>query len=369
MATTKTAQKSQNKPAPNAPQPPDNPETPDELQDYDPPMAKPVEEGEEFGSLVSEIKDQSGENYKIASNAPKKNVRVMTDGQIQRRKRAIQIGLSEKILPPYTPGVLATYQIINTKRIDPATNQEPDPKDVTMPGTYMLFDKWEPDPLRKKKMMRNLGRPEMSRDKDGNEIIVDTIKEIEFVAGILRVPVSENYRLFVFMELHPLNKSNRNRSNNNAAYFERTDLKYNKSPQYLAAEMDLAREAEAIVMKVKDKNEIIGMAVSAQVYKPDLDLISLKTELRRFALKDPKAVFRMVTDSKPGIKLDMLDAIHQGFIFNDVQTNTFYLADTNEKICTYLIDSDPIEELVNFIVKKENAPMRENILEQVHYWD
>lgn len=291
------------------------------------------------------------------------------DGRLERKKRAVEIGLSELILPPWTRGITAKYKILSSERIDPATGKTPEPKDVEMPGTYMLYDKFEKDPLKKNKLMRNLGRPNITRDGTGKEVFQDTIETVQFVAGVKTVNIDKDYRQYVFMELHPLNKSNRHRSTDNSVYFERVDLKYNKSSAYLAAEMDLGREAEEMVMAIKDKNEIIGMAVSAMVYQPGLDPGALKVSLRQFAREKPKEYFKLSTNNKPGVRLSMLDALQWGFISHETDKRRFVFCETDQPFFTYSVNENPIDALVEAIVKPEYANYLKAIMELVDFWE
>lgn len=314
-----------------------------------------------------DTKPEEGKDVTIEK--PKVKV-VSVDGRAERKKRAVDIGLSDLILPPWTRGVTAVYKILSSTRIDPATKQEAEVKDVLMPGSYMLYDKFEPDPLKKNKLMRNLGRPSISRDKTtGKEVIDEQIVDIEFIAGVVKVDIDKDFRKYVFMELHPLNRTNRHRSNDNAPYFERTDLKYNKSDMYLANEMDLGRDAEELVMKMKDKNEIIGMAVSAGVYQNGLDPGALKVALRQFARNSPKAFYKLTSNAAPGIRLSLLDALNWGIIAHDTDARKFILVENMQTIFTYAINEDPVDSLVDNMMKKENAQVINNIVAMVDYWE
>lgn len=337
--------------------------------DPDAPLAKPlveVEEELEQKKIQEAKKSQTAKAPRPADD--RKKVPVYIDGREQRRKRAVDIGLSEKILPPWTKGVTAVYRLLSSTRIDPATKKPPEDKDVSLPGSYMLFDKWESDPLKKKKLMRNLGRPKIENDKEGNQKVVDQIENIDFSAGTKRVDVSRDYRLYIFMELHPLNMSNPNRDQNNPGLFERVDVKNLKSPASAAAELDLAFEAEGEVMKMKNQQELIGFAVSAGVFSPGMSAGEAKNELRAFARRDPRKFFRLIGDTTVAIKLNVLTAMTFGILDYKQDQRSFFFVETEEKIFTHLVNEEAYDAITVFLGKPENKGINDELIRLVDYW-
>ena len=302
--------------------------------------------------------------------AGKKALTVVTpQGQTLRRKRAIDMDLSELILPPYTKGVVAVYRLLSSNMIDPSTGEKPPPRDLFMEGSYVLYDKYEPDPGKKSKLRRNLSRARREKDKEGNERIVQNVEEVVFIQDECQVDVDRDYPKYCHMELCPLNKSNKHRDKNIECVFERVDIVQHKSSASIAAELDFAKDAEDTVLAMKDKNEIIGTAVSAGVYQPGLDPGAIKNALRMWARQNPLKFFKMNNNLKPAIKLNILDALKLGILAHDMDRRSFILSETSETIFTYLIGKDPIDEFTNALSKPENQKAYESFINLIDYWD
>jgi hypothetical protein len=300
------------------------------------------------------------------------NVIIREENSKSRRyKRAVALGLSELILPPITRNRIAVYQYTGGKPdnyIDPSTKQKPEPKDASLPGTYILYDKFEPDLVKKNKLMRNLGRPQIEKDERGKDKIVDTIVDLEFVAGFLRIDCIKEYRKYVFTELHPLNGSNRHRENGNEVKFKRVDIKNNKDDAFLIAERELAYDAEGVIRKMVKKDEIVTIAVAMGVYQEGLDVSSLRDSTIIAARKNPKRFFSLRKDVRPAIRLNVIDGLGLGLIEYTPDFKTFIDAEDGKKIHTHLTQDDPIDSIVNFFAT-EGAHHYEKLKATIEYWE
>jgi hypothetical protein len=294
------------------------------------------------------------------------------DGYSPRKRRAVSLGLSEKILPPFTKGVIARYSMLQSEDLrDPATGQAPDPQDAEFGGTYTLIDKYEADPLRRAKLMKNLGREEMVVDADGKEKRTHTINPIQFVAGIKTVNVETNYREYVFMELHPLNASNRMRPNDVTPQFRRIDLKNNKTEAFKEAARDLAIDAEVYVMKQVTKQElIIGYATAFGLPTFDRKISDIKMDLRKAAYANPIKFFSMAKDASHGIKMNIHDGISTGLIEYQTDKHRYVFCENNEIFHQVGIQEDPIESITKAIQKEESKmAMYDDLVNMLNYWE
>lgn len=291
------------------------------------------------------------------------------EGYTSRKKRAVDLKLSEKVLPPLTRGRTAVYAWIEKRGVDPLTGEAPEPKDPWLPGTYMFYDKYESDPIRKNKLQRNLGRPQMGRDKDGNEVIQDTIEPIEFTAGMCRIVPEQNFRKYVFMELHPLNASNPFRPKGMTPMFERIDIKSNKSEAYRAAESQLAFEAEKSVVDISDRDMIIGYAVSTgDILTAGRLTETIKTDLRLWARNNPRKFFAMNNNVEVPVRLNLIDAVGLGLIEYQPDKRRYIDPESDKEIFVTTIGKDPVEDFVSAMVKPENREVYNYILELLNYW-
>lgn len=335
---------------------------------------------EELAKRLAIVEAQKNKLEKeLSDRRPKIDV-FSADGFKERRKRAVSLNISEQMLPPLTRNVTAKYRLIASERIDPATGKPPQPTDLDMPGTYMLYDPFEPDLIKKQKLIRNLGRPNITRDAvSKKEVIEDTIETVQFVAGLKEVNIASQYNLYVFLELHPLNGSNKFRPRGkDDPMFERIDIKTNRSDMTLSAEMDLALEAEKwVVEKIKDTNEIIGMAVTAKVFQQGFGVGECKTALRAWARTHPSELFKMTKNIIPSIQLDIMSAIDLGMIEHSHDTRTFKLLETGQDLFVYAPGENPIEALVIDLYKEsssanedEKSKTRLNVIQHLlNYWE
>jgi hypothetical protein len=296
---------------------------------------------------------------------------VREDGSNQRRRRAVGLGLSDLILPPFTKATVARYRMINRGRIDPSTGKEPVANDALFPGTYTFYDKFESDPVRRNKLMKNLGREEVIfNNETQKEERRYTINDIEFVNGVKEVNVEKNYREYVFMELHPLNGSNKYRTTDSAPEFERVDLKTNISPALQAALLDLAMDAEIAVRdEIKDQQLIIGYAVQFGITVDGRQPGEIKQDLRIAARNDPRKFFASFKDIGPAIKLNIHDGLGKGIITYEASKKRFEFTETGQVIHMVPLGADPIEDFVQAIKNEEDKmAMYEEMMEMLNYW-
>lgn len=296
---------------------------------------------------------------------------VREDGSTPRRRRAVSLGLSDLIIPPFTKAKIAQYRMISDGRIDPSTGKPPIPQDSILPGTYVLYDKFEADPLRRNKLMKNLGREEIVfNNETQKEERKYNINEIEFLMGMKNVNIEKDYREYVFMELHPLNKSNRHRDPSNAALFERVDISYNDNPAFKAAMLDLANDAEtAVIKEVTDQHLIIGYAVQMGVAVDGKQPGEVKNDLRVAARNDPKKFFSCFKDLGPAIKMNIHDGLGKGIISYEAAKHRFEFTETGQVIHVVLMGEDPVNDFAAAIQKQpELMDMYQEMVDMLNYW-
>lgn len=329
---------------------------------------QPVKEREiEDEPMATAVSDY--EKIKLEDRPTAKVVRE--DGSTPRRRRAVSLGLSDLILPPFTKGVIARYRLINRGRIDPSTKEEPVANDAFFPGTYVLFDKFEADPLRRQKLMKNLGREDIVLNQETQkEERRYTIDPIEFINGVLDVNIEKNYRLYVFMELHPMNKSNKFRDNSNTVEFERIDIKMNVSQDYITAMADLALDAEqAVIKEITSTELIIGYAVNFSIDVYDRKPGEIKHDLRVAVRKDPKKFFSMAKNMAPAIKLNIHDGLGKGIISYEPSKHRFEFTETGEIMHVVPVGEEPVKDFTSAILNDpEKMEVYEEMMNMLNYW-
>lgn len=301
-------------------------------------------------------------------------------GKEEKKRRALDLGLSDFVLPPITRRTVATYRILGVDRIDPSSGQLADPKSVVLPGTYMFYDPGEQDLTKRNKLQHYYARPEIVIDPVSKKQVLDNqiVGQIEFIYGVKKVNVETDYRLYCFLELHPLNRTNRFRPNSVPPKFERIDLISSRSLASEQAMRDMAHEAEGEVMRMTDKDLIIGYATSNGISTMEngsmRDIASIKMDLRRFAAKDPIEFYKHGNNFTAAVRLTVLDAIGWGLIEYVPDKRSYFIEATKESLKsmhTVAVGEDPTESFVKFLSQKDNpeaAALYQAIYNMVNYW-
>lgn len=298
-------------------------------------------------------------------------------GNAEKQRRAINLNLSSIVLPPMTRRGVATYRVITNDIINPSSTfrELAEPQTIILPGTYQFYDKGKPDPSSRWMMMQNVtGARDIVIDKvTGKQVIEEVIEPIVLQNGVLTVNIEVQYRKYVFMELHPLNRSNKFRVENGPqAVFERVDLSASKSLAYKLAEQDLGRDAEGDVMKM-DKDKVIGFATSCGI--PTYEngqpraILEIKSDLRVFARKDPRQFYAMSNNLEAAVRMNVLDALGFGIIEYEPEKKRFvvpYVED--DPLFVHLVDEDANEALIKHMASKEGAEKYKALVNMIEYW-
>lgn len=308
---------------------------------------------------------------------PKNRGAVIKDifGTPERKKRSIDMGLSDLILPPITRKTIAKYRVIGGDEINPATGLMADVQPIYMEGSYMLYDKYESDLSKRQKLMQNkTGKKERIRDrKTGLETIEDIIEPVEFLNGVLTISVEAQYPLYVWIELHPLNKSNKHRDTSIVPAFERIDIKTNKSVAFMLAEEELQEEALAEVRKLSKVDDINAYAASAGIPTMEgnkqRDLGLIKSDLRGWAFRNPRGFFALSKNTRHAIKMTVLEADSFGIIEYIPDKKTWWVPYTTEPMHNVLAGNDPVMDFVDHLAKPENVTMYDAIRNMLDYWE
>lgn len=292
---------------------------------------------------------------------------VDEEGNTQRKKRVNSYGITDLMMPPYTKKVVAIYKIRSHDEINPATGLKSEPVDVSIPGRYVFFDRMEADPLKKHKILANVTGVE-HYNENGEAKTRETVEDILFNSGFKTVSVDQDYALYVFMELHPMNASNKYRPRNAPAVFERLDVRH-KSKASIAAEQDLVLDAGNAV-RLMDKEELYKYAVPAMVdTSAGRQVQEIRTDLKTWAMKHPIDFFKLNKDHTAAVRINVMDCMALGLIDYLMDKKTFLISTTEEKIMTHTAHEEPQERLINFLAKKENEALYNKLLDQLNYWN
>lgn len=315
--------------------------------------------------------DTGKQNTNPGQNAVKERTPGITvideDGNKQRKKRPNSFGLSDEVLPPYTKKSIAIYQAIGVDAIDPLTGDKVLPTDIIIPGKYRFYDKFEKDPNNKNKIIKNITGTETTI-VGGKEVLTERVEDIIMNNGVLAVPVESQYPLYVLMERHVLNGSNRFRPRDITPIFIRLDVMF-KSPATINAEMDLAFDAEQEVRKLSKDNTIAYAASAGINTSSHRDVTEIKIELRKFARQHPLAYYKLFKNTRAAVKVNVLEALNLGLV-EYIPDKKSYMFTTNEdRFFTHSVGEEPLDALCAFLAKDSSEQKYDYLNDQLNFWN
>lgn len=293
------------------------------------------------------------------------------DGKLLKRIAINFQGLSDEMLPPITKRKFAHYEIIGKGEPDPLSGEMIETVPLILPGTFVIYDPFNKDVLARHKTLKNVIQFE-NQIINGMNVPKETIGPIIFNDGFLSVPIEKQYKLYVLLELHPLNASNRWRDKSQPAAFRRTDIDKRKWGES-AIGMDLAYEAETSVVNMRNGDDIIAYAHAAGIptagRMTDNGENSIKTDLRRFARSNPKDFFKLNKNNEAAVKISVLDATELGLIDYHVDKRAWDFSTDGERIGQHLPGEEPTQALVKLFLKQEYSDKYAKLQNQLNYWD
>lgn len=277
------------------------------------------------------------------------------DYPVEKRRAKVWKGknstnLSNELLPR-TNKVLAVYRLVTLGGIDPVTTEEIMPPPVIIPSTYTLYDKYEKDPNRQHKVMKSISGVDHRIGKDGKPERIDIYKDIEFYGGYLSLNTQTQYNTFLFVELHPLNGSNKFRDGSKEILFERVD-KQVKNTKIRIAEADLAHDAEGSIRKM-EYGDVKKYSVDLQLPIKDLPSEDVRLNLRIWARKNPRKFLASHPDEKIKVTLAVLDSMSLGLLEYDGDGRKFQIFNEERPFYTVVAGEEPQDNLVTYLISKD----------------
>ena len=288
--------------------------------------------------------------------------------------------LDQRVLPPRSARKQAVYRSFEEGGIDPLVREAQYanilPPSTVLEGTYSFLD-----PFREQMgsvLAKNVARIESAPEiiggrHTGGSIVKELIDPIIFDAGYLYVNIETEYPLYVFLELHPLNKSNRYRDPARAASaFYRYDIRNMKGKGTELAEADLGLDAELLV-KDWDFKKVLEYASSIPENKIPVEGRQpgdVKLDLRRFARNNPKPFFSLIRNTSAVNQFIVQEALDMGFVVYDRDLKFFHFF--GEKTPLFeagKVDGNPVTKFLEFINDKKGAEVKTAIEEKINYWE
>jgi hypothetical protein len=292
-------------------------------------------------------------------------------------KRPEGINISDKMLPPITRRGIAIYETLQETKFDPRIiegDKAIAPPPMDLPPTYPWYDPGEEDYSLRRKMMKNVTRSEVRqiRQSDGQikPQLEEVLEYVVFANGRKEVNQQSDYVLYCFLELHPLNESNKYRDQSKKALFKRTDFEFRSSAVQML-EMDLQDEASKYLGSLNEK-EIINLA--SAMTNPPIAVINVPTSdirynLRLRARNNPKDIVYRNPDKKAAARIDILHALENGCLEYIPEFNAFFLDDPKTPFFEVSISAtNPVDDLAIHLTSSDGKEAYEAILDYVNFW-
>lgn len=338
----------------------------------------PAQEEREMERLKAKLYQQEQDNARLQkqleeAQAEKRKpgiTQVEEDGTQSKKKRPNSFGLSDQVMPPYTKKRVAIYQIVNgDDGINPATNLPVEAVPVLIHGSgYMFSDKFEKDPAKRQKFIKNVKGYERVVNKDGKEVDEEVIEDILFDRGWKQVVIEDNYMEHLYLELHPNNKSNRFRPQNAPIIFERVDINMSSIASQSAA-IDLTLDA-GMAVKNMNKEEVYAFASSVSEINAAAGraVHEIRTDLQKWAMSNPIPFFKLNKNTKAGIQIVVLDALNFGLIGYRADKKAYVDMETDEIISAHTAAEEPMQRLVKYLGSDEGQAWYKQIQDRMNYW-
>jgi hypothetical protein len=287
------------------------------------------------------------------------------------------LDISDRMMPPITRRLTATYETLQENKQD-ARIIEGDkfilPPPIDLPPTYAFYDSGETDFSRANKMMKNVTRSEVRQIKqhDGQykPQVEEVLEYVEFTNGHKMVDIKKNYILYAFLELHPLNESNKWRDKSKKPLFRRTDFDY-KSSHVQMLQMDLQDEAIRYV-KTLDRTGLINLAsalTNPTIPTINVPISDIQYSLRLRARNNPEEVLFKSPDKKASKRIDVLHALEMGVLDYVPERNAYFLTENDDQpLFEVALDANPLEDIAKYLASQEGQDDYAAIMEYVNYY-
>lgn len=265
---------------------------------------------------------------------------------------------------PLKEGEVKLFRLVGTGKIDPMSGKPSVNSGGTFIGHFTIYDRFEPDESKRKKVLKNVVSTETRTDEKGHPYVHEIIGPLEFNSNGVIIVKHEDYNLLQLLSRANENKSNKYRNPSKPALWEEVDP--TPSELNLIQLMDIKFEAHSFA-KTGDINQVIKVLTKidpsmARLKNPQ----DIRYALRGYAETKPKEVIRYSNEKEMKLRILISEAIQYGILDYLDESREWHYCDSikDSLIHTGEVGKDPESDFVEFL--KKNIKVTQKLTEQLN---
>ncbi len=258
---------------------------------------------------------------------------------------------------PLKEGEIKTFKLCGSGNIDPNVRDEASGKNLPahnggadFVGYFTIYDKYEPIPSKRKKVLKNVTGTYIEPNKDtGKDEEREVLENITFNSKGICVVKHDEYTKMVCLMRANENASNPYRDKSKPAVWEELNANENAALAAIISDGDLAFEAENIARKGDIKD---CMAISKKLFGSiNPDPKDLRQKLVNEARSNPKGFIRASKDKDMRLKIQIDDAMKMRLLDLNENEEWVWMENDGKDILLVKVDvsKDPYVALIEFI--------------------
>jgi hypothetical protein len=277
-----------------------------------------------------------------------------------------EVTLSKRLtdtVKPLEEGETRVFKLIGAGKFDPVSKRAFFPTHTTC-GVFNIYDKFEKDKARAKKVIKNIVGTETVLNEQGQYVQKEIIEDIDFNRQSVTIVRHTEHQKLICLSLCNENASNPFRDKKVKPLFE--EVKDKEELQRLSEELDYDHLAGTIVREaIAGKgNEFKQLAISLGVYSDMKSSVQIIHDLKLKAKTHPKEVLRAGADWKVKMNIYATDAIDAGIIILFPDTREWRYIEADILVCDVKPGEVEFDRLIEYLVSNQAA--KKHLIEVVN---
>lgn len=246
---------------------------------------------------------------------------------------------SEKMVRKLKPDERATYRVTNIREDPDNYGRYLVPAALQIPSTDIIYDKEKQDFVTIAAIER--------QDNEGNPIFINIVFSSANIGHLFLVgsnPVHQ--KIYQYLEICNFNESNPDRNQDSEVFFRRLDSQKEAKMERLNRRLIVRAANMALELDDKRVKEVaLALGIDAET------LEEIRNLVEDFAENDPEEFIEIVERSSLEKESILKEAVKQGIIRNNVNSQVFEWVDTAKEIMKYKkgVNKNYFKELADYL--------------------